>query len=62
MHMVLLTGANGHLGANLLRRLLADGEAVRVLLRRDSDNASVENLKVEQVFGDLREPASLAPR
>jgi uncharacterized protein YbjT (DUF2867 family) len=60
--MVLLTGANGHLGANLLRRLLADGEAVRVLLRRDSDNASVENLKVEQVFGDLREPASLAPR
>jgi nucleoside-diphosphate-sugar epimerase len=61
MHMVLLTGANGHLGANLLRRLLADGEAVRVLLRRDSDNSSVENLKVEQVFGDLRDPASLAP-
>ncbi len=25
--MILLTGANGHLGANLLRRLLADGEA-----------------------------------
>ncbi len=30
--MILLTGANGHLGANPLRRLLADGAAVRVLL------------------------------
>ena len=57
--MILLTGANGHLGANLLRRLLADGEAVRVLLRPDADNASVEGLPVERAFGDLRDPASL---
>jgi nucleoside-diphosphate-sugar epimerase len=57
--MILLTGANGHLGANLLRRLLADGAAVRVLLRPESDNSSVDGLKVERVFGDLRDPASL---
>ena len=57
--MILLTGANGHLGANLLRRLLADGAAVRVLLRPDSDNSSVDGLNVERVFGDLRDPASL---
>lgn len=60
LHMILLTGANGHLGANLLRRLIADGEAVRVLLRPDSDNSSVEGLNVERVFGDLRDPPSLA--
>ena len=57
--MILLTGANGHLGANLLRRLLADGAAVRVLLRPDSDNSSVDGLGVERVFGDLSDPASL---
>jgi nucleoside-diphosphate-sugar epimerase len=57
--LILLTGANGHLGANLLLRLLADGAAVRVLLRPDSDNCSVDGLNVERVFGDLRDPASL---
>jgi nucleoside-diphosphate-sugar epimerase len=57
--MILLTGANGHLGANLLRRLIADGEAVRVLLRPDTDNSSVDGLKVERVIGDLRDFASL---
>jgi nucleoside-diphosphate-sugar epimerase len=58
--MILLTGANGHLGANLLRRLLADGAAVRVLLRPNSDNSSVDGLNVERVFGDLSDPAALA--
>jgi nucleoside-diphosphate-sugar epimerase len=57
--MLLVTGANGHLGANLIRRLLADGDTVRVLLRPKSDNSSVDGLAVERVFGDLRDPASL---
>jgi nucleoside-diphosphate-sugar epimerase len=57
--MILLTGANGHLGANLLRRLLADGAAMRVLLRPDSENSTVDGLDVERVFGDLCDPASL---
>ena len=57
--MILLTGANGHLGANLLRRLLADGAAVRVLLRPDSDNSTVDGLNVERAFADLRDPVSL---
>jgi len=59
--MILLTGATGHLGANLLRRLLADGEAVRVLLRVHSDNSSIDGLEVERVIGDLRDLTSLAP-
>jgi nucleoside-diphosphate-sugar epimerase len=57
--MILLTGANGHLGANLVRRLLADGNEVRVLLRRESDNSSLDGLDVDRVFGDLRDPPSL---
>src|SRR6266542_1089746 len=58
--MILVTGANGHLGANLLRRLLRDGEHVRVLLRPESDNSTVDGLPVERTFGDLRDPQSLA--
>jgi nucleoside-diphosphate-sugar epimerase len=57
--MVLLTGANGHLGANLLRRLLREGVEVRVLLRSSSDNSTLDGLSVERVFGDLRDVASV---
>src|SRR5581483_3974953 len=58
---LLVTGAAGHLGANLVRRLLADGEEVRVLIRREAGNRGVEVLgnQVEVVEGDLRDPASL---
>jgi nucleoside-diphosphate-sugar epimerase len=56
---ILLTGANGHLGANLLRRLIADGAAPRVLLRPDSDNSTVDGLDVERVYGDVREKAAM---
>ncbi len=55
----LVTGAAGHLGANLVRRLLDDGRDVRVLLREGSNNAAVDGLPVERVFGDLRDAASL---
>jgi len=58
--VILLTGANGHLGANLLRRLLKDGEQTRVLLRPESDNSTVEGLPVERVWGDLRDAKSTA--
>ena len=52
---VLVTGAPGHLGANLVRRLLDDGYPIRVLLREGSDGAALEGLAVERVFGDLRD-------
>ena len=57
--MLLVTGANGHLGANLVRRLLAEGQAVRVLLRKSSDNSTLDGLDVERLYGDLRDPRSL---
>lgn len=52
---ILVTGATGHLGANLLRRLLADGEDVRVMLRSDRDHGALVGLAVERVRADLRD-------
>lgn len=57
--MILVTGASGHLGANLVRRLLDDGHEVRVLLREGSDNGAVAGLDVERAYGDLRDPAAM---
>ena len=52
-----VTGASGHVGANLVRELVARGVAVKALVR--GDTAAIEGLEVERVAGDLRDPASL---
>jgi nucleoside-diphosphate-sugar epimerase len=57
--VTLVTGATGHLGANLVRRLLLDGGSVRVLLRAGRDTRAVDGLAVERAFGDIRDPVSL---
>lgn len=49
----LVTGATGHLGANLVRELLHREEKVRVLIRKESRNIEVEGLDLERVYGDL---------
>lgn len=51
--MILVTGAGGHLGANLVRRLVADGQQVRALIHTDRDKASIEGLPVESMSGNL---------
>lgn len=55
----LVTGATGHLGANLVRALLARGERVRVLLRAGSPRQAIAGLEVESATGDLQDVASL---
>ena len=57
---VLVTGGTGLVGSAVLRRLLADGHAVRALVRPSSDRRNIEGMPVETVQGDLREPESLA--
>lgn len=56
---VLVTGASGHLGANLVRRLLADGHEVRALVQSRADNRGIDGLDIERVEGDLLDAASL---
>ncbi|MEC7523974.1 MAG: hydroxymethylglutaryl-CoA reductase, degradative [Myxococcota bacterium] len=59
---ILVTGAAGHLGANLVHRLLEEeGVRVRVLLREGSNNAAMDGLPVERVYGDLRDRDALGP-
>lgn len=58
--MILVTGAGGHLGANLVRRLVADGHPIRALVYSELDRASVAGLPVESMSGDLQNPAFAA--
>ena len=54
---VVVTGASGHVGANLVRALLDQGRTVRALVHRD--RRGIEGLDVEIAQGDVRDQASL---
>jgi dihydroflavonol-4-reductase len=55
----LVTGANGFVGAAVVRALLADGYAVRAFVRRGSDRRNLAGLPVEIAEGDLTDRDSL---
>ena len=54
---VVVTGATGHVGANLVRALLAQGRHVRALLH--VNRQAIEGLDFEIASGDVCDPASL---
>jgi UDP-glucose 4-epimerase len=58
----LVTGAGGFVGANLVRRLLADGESPVAAVRAGSDRWRLADLgdEVELVEVDLRDPEAVA--
>src|SRR5262245_36859387 len=60
MKPTLVTGANGHLGNNLCRQLVARGERVRAMIRPSADTASLAGVEVELVHGDIIDPATTA--
>ncbi len=57
---ILITGANGFLGAWLAKALVARGDAVRSLVRPRSDASALEAVKHTIVHGDVTKPESLA--
>lgn len=58
--MLLVTGATGHVGRELVRELDATGAHFRVLIR-DPARAGELPRRAEPVVGDLGAPATLAP-
>jgi uncharacterized protein YbjT (DUF2867 family) len=58
--MILVTGATGNVGRELVRQLAEDGEEVAALIRRDEDRARLP-AGVRGVVGDLNRPQPLAP-
>jgi len=55
----LVTGATGFMGSSIVRELLADGEEVKVLVRKTSDTRNIDGLDVERAFGDIRDGDSM---
>ncbi len=56
---VLVTGATGFLGGWLVRRLLEEGHAVRIIRRPNSSLDEIQNLPIEIFPGDVTDRASL---
>jgi len=55
--MIVVTGAAGHAGANLVRALVAKGRPVRALVHLD--RRALEGLDIEVIQGDICNPDSL---
>ena len=57
---ILVTGADGLLGSNLVRELLKRGHTIKVLVQANRQTATLNGLDLEKVEGDLLNYESLA--
>lgn len=55
----LVIGASGFLGSHVARQLVAAGEDVRIMLRRTSSTAGIDDLELERCYGDVFDDAAL---
>lgn len=60
MSRVLVTGANGHLGANVVRALLRRGHEVVAFVRPAADLRGLAGLKLSYAYGDVFDAGALA--
>lgn len=61
--MIYITGGSGFLGSHIVKRLIAEGREVRVLVRnreRAQKEGRLAGLAVDWVDGDITEPGTLA--
>ncbi|QZT62667.1 NAD-dependent epimerase/dehydratase family protein [Mycolicibacterium austroafricanum] len=49
----LVIGANGYLGSHVTRRLVADGQDVRVMVREGANTIGIDDLTVTRFVGDI---------
>jgi nucleoside-diphosphate-sugar epimerase len=56
---ILVTGANGFVGAALCRKLAETGHQVRGLVRKTSDLSLLQGVTLELLFGSLQDAESL---
>lgn len=54
---IVITGATGHIGNNLLRLLLEEEKEVRIIIRKDDE--AVRDLNPVKIYGDFYEPEVL---
>ena len=52
---ILVTGANGLLGANVVRELLTRGADVKTLIRKSSNLTALDGLSIEKHYGNITE-------
>jgi dihydroflavonol-4-reductase len=57
---ILVTGATGLVGNNVVRHLLRQGRAVRVLVREGADQRPLDGLAIERCYGDIRDAAAVS--
>ena len=56
--MILVTGATGHIGKELIPAITESGKSVRVLVRDEKKVAHLDT-RIERATGDLNDPQSL---
>ena len=56
---ILVTGANGFVGATLCRKLVERGDSVRGLVRKTSDLSLLEGIRIQRMVGSLDDRESL---
>jgi dihydroflavonol-4-reductase len=59
MTRILVTGANGHIGANVVRSLLKHGYEVVPFVRTTSDLRGLASLNLKYAYGDVMDESSL---
>jgi uncharacterized protein YbjT (DUF2867 family) len=57
--MILISGATGNNGQELIKQLTTAGERVRALVRNPATSAPLKGPNIELVVGDFDQPATL---